>query len=159
MTALPILIRNFSVDDIEGVNSIEALSFQAPWPSGFFRYLHGKAPGLFLVAVEDGDVVGYVVGELREIMFSGVSHRYKMGHILNIAVDIKRRRIGVGTQLLREMENRFRVRNANKITLEVRESNNAARSFYKKRGYEDIGRVKGYYVNEDAVIMCRSLQT
>ena len=81
--------RPYREEDQARVNEIEAASFKDPWPISFFKYIHGKAPDLFLVAEEDERIVGYVIGELREIMFSGVSHRSKMGHILNIAVDRK----------------------------------------------------------------------
>lgn len=139
------------------VNEIEIGSFRDPWPKSFFTYVHRKAPDLFLVAVYGGEIAGYVVGEMREIMFSGVPHRFKMGHILNISVDTSRRRRGAGTHLMEDIEGRFRERNATKVTLEVRESNTAARSFYQRRGYEETGRVRAYYPDEDAVIMSKNL--
>lgn len=154
---MSIVIRPFRAEDLGKVNKIEIVSFREPWPRSFFNYMHGKAPDLFLVAVDGGEVAGYVVGEMREIMVSGVPHRYSMGHILNIAVDGRYRRRGVGTRLIKEIEMRFAERNANKITLEVRESNATARSFYQRQGYGDIGRVKAYYPDEDAVIMCKDL--
>ena len=101
--------------------------------------------------------MGYVIGELKEIMFSGVPHRFKMGHILNIAVDTSHRRRGLGTRLMEEIESRFRERNATRVTLEVRESNTSARSFYQSRGYAETGRVRAYYPDEDAVIMSKTL--
>lgn len=155
---MSLVIRPFCVEDLKRVNEIEAISFRAPWPGSFFKYQHGRAPDLFLVAVDGDEVAGYVVGELREIMFSGVSHRFKMGHILNIVVDNRHRRRGVGTRLIKEIESRLGEKNAMKINLEVRESNTTARSFYQRQGYEEIGRVRAYYPDEDAVIMCKTLQ-
>ncbi len=90
-------------------------------------------------------------------MFSGVSHKSKVGHILNIAVDRDCRRRGVGTSLMEGIEERFRHMDASQVTLEVRESNATARSFYKRRGFNEIGRVKAYYPDEDAVIMSKNL--
>lgn len=155
---MPVLIRPFRTEDLERVYRIEEASFREAWPKSFFTYIQGKAPALFLVAVEGGEIVGYVVGEMREIMFSGVPHRFKMGHILNIAVETSRRGMGVGTLLIEEIESRFRERSASKVTLEVRESNTAARLFYQRRGYREIGRVRAYYPDEDAVIMSKTLQ-
>ena len=74
---------------------IEAASFTDVWPDTFFTYNHRKAPELFLVAVDDDGLLGYVVGELREAMFSGRSYMSKMGHILNIAVNPERKRLPV----------------------------------------------------------------
>jgi len=101
-------LRQFRAKDRARVAEIEAASFPDPWPDSFFKYIWGKAPDLFIVAEESGEILGYVVGELREIMFSGLSHRSKMGHILNIAVDVSRRKAGVGTRLMTEIEGRFR---------------------------------------------------
>jgi len=43
------------------------------------------------------------------------------------------------------------------VILEVRESNSTARAFYEGRGYEEIGKVRAYYPDEDAVIMRKRL--
>ena len=154
---MSLTIRPFRAEDLERVNMIETASFTDPWPTTFFTYMYGKAPDLFLIAVDGEEIAGYVVGEMREIMFSGIPHQFKMGHILNIAVNAGHRRRGVGNSLMEEVERRFRGRNATKVTLEVRESNTTARSFYRRLGYEEIGRVRAYYPDEDAVIMSKNL--
>jgi ribosomal-protein-alanine N-acetyltransferase len=156
-TYMSLIIRPFYSEDIENVLSIEERSFKEPWPATFFTYMHGKASDLFLVAIAEGIIYGYVVGEMRDIIFSGVPHRFKIGHILNIAVDTKLRRRSVGFRLMEEIEKRFKNRSATKVTLEVRESNKAARAFYQRCGYEEIGRVRAYYPNEDAVVMNKTL--
>lgn len=150
-------LRPFTEDDQARILEIEVASFPDPWPPSFFNYIKGKAPGLFIVAEDGGEIVGYVIGELREIMFSGVSHRSKVGHILNIAVDEGWRKRGVGTLLMEEIEGRFGRMDASKVTLEVRESNSTAQSFYQGRGFNEIGRVKAYYPDEDAIIMSKSI--
>ncbi|MBS7638523.1 ribosomal protein S18-alanine N-acetyltransferase [Candidatus Bathyarchaeota archaeon] len=150
-------IRSFREEDLEGILRIERLSFRDPWPRTFFSYISRKAPDLFLVAEEEGAVLGYVIGEVREVMLSGLPHRLKMGHIVNIAVAPERRRSGIGSMLMLEVERRFRERKATRSTLEVRESNSAARSFYKNLGYEETGRVRAYYLDEDAIIMTKNL--
>ena len=44
------------------------------------------------------------------------------------------------------------------LTLEVRESNETAKAFYQKRGFEAITKKKGYYSDgEDAIYMLRSI--
>ncbi len=150
-------MRTYRKEDQARIIEIEVDSFPDPWPPSFFNYIHGKAPDLFIVAEEEGGVIGYVIGELREIMFSGVSHRSKMGHILNIAVEKGCRGRGIGTRLMEEIEGRFRGMGASQVTLEVRESNATARSFYKGRGFTEIGRVRAYYPDEDAIIMRKAL--
>ncbi len=104
---------------------------------------------------EEG-LLGYVVGEIREAMFSGRSYMSKMGHILNIAVNPERRKGGVGTRLMEEIESRFREAEATQVTLEVRESNSGAQGFYRGRGFSELGRVRAYYPDEDAIVMCKT---
>jgi ribosomal-protein-alanine N-acetyltransferase len=154
---LKVKVRPFRVEDLEGIVKIERQSFKDPWPSTLFSYMARKAPDLFLVAEEEGSVLGYVIGELREVVLSGLPHRLKMGHIVNIAVAPERRRCGVGSMLMGEIERRFQERKATRSTLEVRESNSSARSFYKNLGYEETGRVRAYYLDEDAIIMTKNL--
>ncbi len=149
--------RLYREEDLPRIDAIEGTSFSNPWPTSFFQYIHGKAPNLFVVAEEGGEIVGYVIGELREIMFSGVSHMSKVGHILNIAVDKSHRKGGVGTLLIQEIERRFRDANATRVTLEVRESNATARAFYKGVGFHELGRVRAYYPGEDAIVMSKTL--
>lgn len=150
-------IRLYQEEDLPRVNAIEGTSFPDPWPVSFFQYIHRKAPDLFVVAEEGGEIVGYAIGEIREIMFSGVSHISKVGHILNIAVEKGQRKGGVGTLLMGEIGRRFRDSNASRVTLEVRESNTTARNFYKGLGFTELGRVRAYYPDEDAVVMSKAL--
>lgn len=151
-------LRTYTKEDHARVVEIENSSFGDPWPPSFFTYIHGKAPDLFLLAEEQGRIVGYIMGEIKEVMFSGLSHRSKMGHILNIAVDGASRGRGVGSLLMGEIEEKFRRLGASHVTLEVRESNATARSFYLGRDYSEVGRVRAYYPDEDAVIMRKPLE-
>ena len=156
MIELSFTMRPFKEDDLPEIARIEAASFKDVWPDAFFTYNHRKAPGLFLVAEDDEGLLGYVVGEIREAMFSGRSYMSKMGHILNIAVDPGRRKGGVGTRLMEEIESRFQEAEATNVTLEVRESNAGAQGFYSGRGFTEIGRVRAYYPDEDAIVMCKT---
>lgn len=149
-------IRLCRREDLEHIQAIETTSFPNPWPLTIFGYILDRTPDLFLVAEED-ELVGYIVGEIRELIISGISHRSKAGHVMNIAVEKELRERGVGSLLLDEIETRFKERDAQQVTLEVRESNATARTFYVNRGYEDIGKVRAYYGDEDAIIMRKPL--
>jgi len=74
----------------------------------------------------------------------------------NLVVAEEARRRGVGTLLISELIKRARAQQGSGIFLEVRESNQSARAFYKNQAFEEIGVRKGYYSNptEDA-ILCR----
>jgi ribosomal-protein-alanine N-acetyltransferase len=150
-------LRPYKEEDHSHVLEIEGSSFQDPWPARFFSHVHRKAPDLFIVAEDNTTIVGYIIGEIREIVFSGLSHMSKMGHILNVAVEEHHRERGIGSMLMSEIEDRFKARGASHVSLEVRESNSTARSFYDGMGYAEVGRVRAYYPDEDAVIMRKSL--
>ena len=59
--------------------------------------------------------------------------------------------------LMDEMEAHFIEMDAELAYLEVRESNEIAQNAYKKRGYQYVRTSKGYYGDEDALIMMKSL--
>jgi [ribosomal protein S18]-alanine N-acetyltransferase len=73
----------------------------------------------------------------------------------NIIVDPAMRRSGLGTQLLAALLTEARAQGCQRMLLEVRESNLAARRLYEKHRFQEAGRRPGYYGNppEDAVIM------
>ena len=150
-------LREFEESDLPEISKIESSSFSDAWPDSFFSYCHRKAPELFVVGEDKEGIVGYVVGEMREAMFSGRSYMSKMGHILNIAVDPRRREGGIGSLLMDKIEARFKEADATIVTLEVRESNDTARTFYMNRGFNEIGRVRAYYPGEDAIVMNKAL--
>ena len=58
---------------------------------------------------------------------------------------------------MEEIEVRFGRMDASKVTLEVRESNATAQAFYKGLGFTELGRVRAYYPDEDAVVMSKAL--
>ena len=77
----------------------------------------------------------------------------------NIVVAPEARGQGVGTRLMEELLTRAQEANSHAVFLEVRESNTAAISLYRKLGFQQTGRRKSYYSNpaEDAILYCKSL--
>src|SRR5438105_10653479 len=65
----------------------------------------------------------------------------------NIIVADQAQRRGLGARLLGELVNLARSQHAQSISLEVRESNQAARSLYLKYAYGECGHRKNYYQN------------
>ncbi len=61
---------------------------------------------------------------------------------------------GLATKLLTALLDRARETNSERVFLEVRESNQAARAFYARLGFEQSGQRKLYYANppEDAAL-------
>ncbi len=139
-------IREMAADDIAPVMEIERASFVTPWTEGMFRsQIRFKDQAINLVLVADGAVAGYAAAwaACDEL------------HLLSIAVDPARRRSGLGSAMLGAVMERGRFREAARVILEVREGNAAARAFYRKHGFVDVGTRRRYYsdTDEDAIIM------
>lgn len=99
-----------------------------------------------------------ILGAWAEDMLAGYVILYciaDQGEIMRIAVDEALRRRGVARQLLEETLRYCKQNGADTILLDVRESNQAAISLYKKHGYIEDGIRKNFYTNpsEDAILM------
>lgn len=148
-----IFLRGFKERDLERILEIEKASFPDPWGADVFIRHYRINPDGFLVAVEDGEVVGYAVARM-ETTFEVTKLRVRRRcHLVNLAVAPKSRNRGIGSRLLKETIKHARSRGAREVYLEVRAKNVLARRFYKKRGFMDKGYRKGYYGADDAVIM------
>ncbi len=82
--------------------------------------------------------------------------------LLLIAVDPLRARQGIGTELLRRSVDVAKQSGAQRLFLEVRTGNSAARALYERYGFICVGQRKDYYVGEnhlrfDAMTMALSL--
>jgi ribosomal-protein-alanine N-acetyltransferase len=93
------------------------------------------------------------------VAFLVANHLEREWELENVVVKPTFRRQGIGTRLLNEFLNLARETSAESVFLEVRESNQAARTLYLKWGFEQNGRRKGYYTNppEDAILYRWSL--
>jgi len=79
-------------------------------------------------------------------------------HLNLLAVKPGFQRLGIGRQLLEWLEASARTAGIFTVNLELRATNDAARSFYEKLGYRETGRKAAYYDGrEDAVRMTHDL--
>jgi ribosomal-protein-alanine N-acetyltransferase len=146
------LLRPAAEGDVDQVAGIERSCFADPWSGESFRRLLDVAPAIFLVALfpPDQEIVGYVVafsiGEDAEI--------------LNVAVAPRVRGRGLAGQMLDAVLIQLAARGVRTAFLEVRESNQAALSLYKSRGFGEIGRRQRYYRRpvEDALVLRKFLE-
>lgn len=83
-------------------------------------------PDLLLVAIENDEVVGTVMGGWD-------GHR---GWIYSMAVRPSHRRRGIGTLLIKEMESRLRELGCLKVNLQVRKTNQEVIAFYQSLGFK-----------------------
>ena len=142
-------IRDVRESDIPRLEELEQQCFSVPWTEATLRGQLHPGQNIFLAAERGGQVIGYV----------GLLYVLDEGYISNIATAPEARRGGVADALLDALETRARETELAFLTLEVRESNAAARSLYAKHGFRDVGRRKNYYEKprEDAILMTKRL--
>jgi len=146
-------IRKFSPGDLNQVIYINRTCLPENYSTYFFVDLYKNYPETFIVAEEDGQVVGYIMCRI-ESGFSGFS-LIKRGHVISIAVLPGYRQKGIGEALLKEalqaMINHYNVK---ECYLEVRVSNTPAINLYKKIGFRIEKTLRRYYADgEDAYLM------
>lgn len=130
---------------LDAVAALEQQCITPPWPRSMLEEeLYNPNVSLVVAEGEDGTVLGY--GEIGVVLDEGCLEK--------IAVDPAYRRQGVAEAILSAYL-RFGRANLAFLTLEVRASNAPAIGLYRKLGFEEVGRRKGYYSNpkEDAVLM------
>ena len=141
-------IRIAREEDIESMAQLDKICFSAPWSKESFESeIVENARALYIVAIVDNELVGY----------AGMWGILDEGHITNIAVHPDHRRKHIGEALVSILAKTAEESGIDKLTLEVRKSNEPAKALYKKLGFEAKGLRKGYYEdnNEDAIIMWR----
>ena len=142
-------IRKMTVEDVPAVTALDQISFSLPWPERSFRFEVTDNPASRCwVAEVDGHVVGMIVAWLF----------VDEAHIATLATHPDFRRQGIAQKLLIHTLRYTFDEGAVSSFLEVRESNLAAQEMYRKFGYEDTGRRKRYYKDndEDAILMTLS---
>lgn len=147
-----ISIQKMKLNDLQQVLEIESQSFTTPWS----HYA-------FLTELRDNSFAYYFVAKLESpnqkdqqiIGYAGMWIIMDEAHITTIAVGQSYRCMGVGEKLLLHIIETAKEKRVVGMTLEVRESNVAARHLYEKLGFEVRGIRKKYYTddNEDALIM------
>ena len=124
------------------IAAIERATFAEPWSEKSVAALADDPKAIARVLVRDGKVAAYysmyVAGE---------------GFVNNLAVAPEMRGKGVGNALMQDMMYAASLSGVTAVTLEVRESNSAARALYEKFGFKCAGVRKNFYPDkENAVI-------
>jgi len=132
-----VTIRKVKRNDIHAILEIESQAFpKTAYSRGtFLRYARAFPDGFFVLETNKR-IAGYIIIDPD-------------GHIHSTAVKPAFRRKGFGTKLFAHA-----VAGAQKRPwLEVRSRNSIAIAFYKAMGMNLLGKVPGYYGDDDALIM------
>ncbi|MFN2529050.1 MAG: ribosomal protein S18-alanine N-acetyltransferase [Candidatus Baltobacteraceae bacterium] len=142
----PMIIEGMNDSHLTEVVRIETLSFPSTWPQNAF---HNE--------IHENKLAHYFVGRVgnRVVAYGGIWVILEDSHITTIAVHPDLRGKKYGEIMLLHLLDQTIDRGASWITLEVRESNVAAQSLYRKYGFTVVSTRRGYYSdnNENALVM------
>jgi len=152
MTSGPVRVRAATAEDVPAVVTLEDLCFADPWGVDSVRHEVAATDRVVRVAESTGThlVVGWsstqVVGDTADL--------------LRVAVGPSARRSGTGRLLVTTLLADAADRGADRVLLEVAETNVAARGLYAALGFAEIHRRRAYYADGgDALVLERHLAT
>lgn len=130
---------------VSQIAELEKLCFNDPWSENSIASELDNRLSCWLVAIADDKVVGYV----------GSQTVLGETDMMNIAIHPDNRKQGIATELIGALIEALNERGSHSLMLEVRASNEPAKSLYLKLGFEVVGVRKNYYRNprEDALIL------
>ena len=130
---------------VAAVAALECCCFSAPWSEQSVREELSNPLSLWLVALLDGQLAGYV----------GSQTVLDEADMMNLAVDPACRRQGIARALVEALTAALAERGVRSLTLEVRASNEGAIALYRTLGFAQVGRRPNYYTKprEDALIL------
>ncbi|HYP28537.1 MAG TPA: ribosomal protein S18-alanine N-acetyltransferase [Blastocatellia bacterium] len=150
ITFKPYVVGQMKESDLSEVVAIEDITGLNRWGyDAYRRELLKNHNSVMLVArslaSNRGGVVGFFAGWVIEDEL----------HVNNIASHPEFRRLGIGQSLLEAGIDQGKQRGVAHVLLEVRASNEAAQSLYRKLGFNFVARRRDYYrlPVEDAFVM------
>lgn len=142
-------IVSMTQEHVPQIAALEARCFSDPWPEAAITPELTNELSLWLCAVADKRLLGYV----------GSQTVLQESDMMNLAVVPECRRHGIARALVLALCRALRKKGSNCLTLEVRASNDSAIRLYQSLGFVCVGRRPGYYFHprEDAMIFRKEL--
>ena len=140
------IIEKMTERHVAQVADLEKICFgSAAWSEKSVASELTNPLALWLVAVEDDQVAGYV----------GSQTVCDETDMMNVAVHPEFRRQGIGEKLVEQLVAQLKGISSHALMLEVRASNAPAIGLYEKMGFQQVGLRKNYYRDpkEDALIL------
>lgn len=142
-------IRLMEKDDIQAITKGEIESLGETLGENFFIKELTNPAARFWVVIEDADLIGYLGAYILE----------PSAEIINFYVLSNYRKKGFGSILFKELLKECMMRGITTISLEVREDNTPAISFYLKQGFKKINVRKQYYQDgTNALVMQKVIE-
>ena len=139
------IITEMNAAHVPQVAELERICFADPWSEKSVASELDNKWALWLVAVEDDQVIGYI----------GSQTSIDETDVMNVAVHPDFRRRGIAESLIIRLVEELKNRGSHALMLEVRASNAPAIALYEKSDFLQVGCRKNYYRNpkEDALIL------
>jgi ribosomal-protein-alanine N-acetyltransferase len=135
------------VSHLQQVLEIEQRAYEFPWSEGIFKDCLKAGYSSWIVTNLRQELVGYAV----------MSMAVGEAHVLNLCVDPRLHRQGLGRYLLQYLVTLARAAHSTIVLLEVRKSNKPAIRLYEQQGFTRLGLRKAYYPavdgREDAIVL------
>jgi ribosomal-protein-alanine acetyltransferase len=127
-------LRDMCWADLDRVLGIEQQVHRYPWTRGNFNDAL-NAGNICKVYEEANEIIGYAVMLPAPCMVD----------LLDISIASSYQRKGLGVKFLGELLAYVHSLKFERVILEVRQSNDAAKALYRRVGFSEIGLRRGYY--------------
>lgn len=134
--------------DLDEVVAVEQAVYPHPWTRANFADSLAQGYQAWVLRAQDRELLGYFL----------IMAIVDEAHLLNVAISAPWQGQGLGRFLLNQSVALARGLGMESMLLEVRPSNGRALEIYRRYGFNEIGRRKGYYPaanqqREDAIVM------
>ena len=139
------VVREMTMEDGAAVAELEHQTFSDAWSEKSVLETLDQPNTICLIAEKAGRMAGYI------LVYTAADE----AEIARIAVAEELKRQGVASSLMKELLLKCREQGIEKVLLDVRESNAAARAFYGKTGFREDGIRQHFYEDpqEDGILM------
>ena len=132
----PHTVRRLRSADLNRIMEIERASFgDEAYDRDLFAEFFRQCGELFLVAEHDRIIRGYMIACIRG----------KQAELVSVAVDPAARGRGAASALMESTLRRLRRRGTARIGLVVKATNDTARAFYERYGFQKTRKAPRYY--------------
>ena len=152
-----IRLRKAEISDLSILSTID----QECFPRGIaysraeLRYYlsHSRTFSFVTESDEAGGISGFAIAETY------LQKGLPIGHIITIDVRVSFRRQGIGGLLMDAVLSQLVAAGAREVRLEVSVENTVAQAFYRRSGFIQKGRIRGYYLGRlDALVMEKKIE-
>lgn len=135
-------IRRVEKEDLETLFALDLACFRPgiAYSKSELKYFLFHPRSISLVAENATGIAGFAIVEF------GLEHGSSIGHIVTIDVAPSRQRRGIGRLLMNAVLDSCESAGSVLLRLEVAVDNEGAQSFYKKMGFHETGRIRGFYM-------------